>query len=114
MQLTETKTGLKGRARSIVRARQSFNAALPREGRIARQCRRCFVAYNQVAHVHQLRAGVIPANRVSTGTIGRSRVHCAGSVRSGVSMKTKWLKPGIRGLTGNPRLLINYTATVNM
>jgi hypothetical protein len=29
---------------SIARARQSFNAALPREGRIQRACRRAFIA----------------------------------------------------------------------
>ena len=43
MQLT-TETRLKGRARSIARARQSFVASLPREGRVMRQVRRCFIA----------------------------------------------------------------------
>jgi hypothetical protein len=44
MQVIGSSAGLNGRARSIARARQSFIAALPREGRIAKQCRRCFVA----------------------------------------------------------------------
>jgi hypothetical protein len=44
MQLIETKTGLKGRQRSIARARQSFIASKPRLGRIQLQVRRAFVS----------------------------------------------------------------------
>jgi hypothetical protein len=44
MQLIETTATLKGRARSIARARQSFIASNPREGRIMRACRRALIA----------------------------------------------------------------------
>ena len=44
------------RQRSIARARTSFIASLPREGRIAQQCRRCLLAHNQVARMRDLRA----------------------------------------------------------
>ena len=43
MQLT-TEARLKRRQRSIARARQSFIASLPREGRVMRQVRRAFTA----------------------------------------------------------------------
>ena len=49
------------RERSITRARQSFNAALPREGRIARQSRRCFLARKGVASLRELREWCYPA-----------------------------------------------------
>jgi hypothetical protein len=58
MQLT-TETRLKGRVRSIARAARSFNPSLPREGRLARQCRRCFVA-NRVVSMRQLREWCYP------------------------------------------------------
>jgi hypothetical protein len=61
MQLIETRTGLKGRAAAIARARASFNPAKPREGRIARQCRRCFLAHDQVAPVRHLLSWCYPA-----------------------------------------------------
>ena len=46
MHVIGSTAGLKERqrSRSIARARQSFIAALPREGRIRRQTRRAFVA----------------------------------------------------------------------
>src|SRR5947207_1587805 len=45
-----------GRRRSIDTARLSFNAPLPREGRIARQCRRCLIAHDGLATMRELRA----------------------------------------------------------
>jgi hypothetical protein len=51
------------RQRALVRARARFNAALPREGRVARQCRRCFLANNQVARLRQLREFCYPARQ---------------------------------------------------
>src|SRR5215472_10563862 len=46
MQLNSSTAGLKGRARYRDRAWTRVIAALPREGAIARQCRRCFVAHD--------------------------------------------------------------------
>jgi hypothetical protein len=40
------RSALEARRRSIARARQSFIASLPREGRVRRQCRRCFIAHS--------------------------------------------------------------------
>ena len=46
-----------GAARSIARARQSFNASLPRPGsRVATQIRRCLIAHDGVASMAQLRS----------------------------------------------------------
>jgi len=49
------------RSRSIGTARLSFNAALPREGRIARQSRRCFLARQGVASLRELREWCYPS-----------------------------------------------------
>jgi len=43
------------RRASIDRARLSFNAALPREGRITRLCRRCLLVNDGVASMRELR-----------------------------------------------------------
>jgi hypothetical protein len=48
------------RPRSIDRARLAFNAALPRQGRIAKQCHRCFVARDGVATMRELRQWCYP------------------------------------------------------
>jgi hypothetical protein len=60
MQSIETKTTLSRRRASIARARASFNASLPREGRIQRACRRALIAHDGLAHMHQLRAWCYP------------------------------------------------------
>src|SRR5215472_13832835 len=60
MQLT-TETRLKGRVRSIATARLSFNAALPRQGAIIRQTRRCFIARDGVATMRELRSWAYPS-----------------------------------------------------
>jgi hypothetical protein len=43
------------RRRSITRARLSFDASLPREGRIARQCRRCLIAKDRPVTMTELK-----------------------------------------------------------
>jgi len=48
------------RTASIAKARLSFNAALPREGRIARQCRRCLLINDGVATMRELRSWAYP------------------------------------------------------
>jgi hypothetical protein len=49
-----------GRSRFHDSAAQSAIAALPREGRIARQCRRCLIANDQIARMRQLREWCYP------------------------------------------------------
>jgi len=49
-----------GRRRSIERARLSFNAALPRQGRVQRAARRCLIAKNGVASMRDLRDWAYP------------------------------------------------------
>ena len=52
------------RERALVGARARFNAGLPREGRILRQCRRCLVAHNNLATSRDLREWCWPAQPV--------------------------------------------------
>jgi hypothetical protein len=66
------------RRRSIDRTRLIAIAALPRQGAIIRQTRRCLIANDGLASMRQIRSGLIPTNHVSTGTIGRLRERCAG------------------------------------
>jgi hypothetical protein len=61
MQVIETRTRLKGRAAYRDRAYMLVIARLPREGRIARQCRRCFTVRAGVATTADLRAFAYPA-----------------------------------------------------
>jgi hypothetical protein len=44
------------RQRSMFRALQSFNASAPRQGAIARQCRRCLIGHNGVATMAEFKA----------------------------------------------------------
>jgi hypothetical protein len=62
MQLgNRTRTEWGPRQRALVRARARFNAALPREGRIARQSRRCLLARQGVASLRELREWCYPS-----------------------------------------------------
>ena len=51
----QMETKIERRRRSIDTARLSFDAALPRLGRVARQCRRAFYAHDGIATMTQLR-----------------------------------------------------------
>ena len=55
-----TRTVWDKRRRSIDTARLSFNAALPRQGAIIRQTRRCFIARDGVATMRELRSWAYP------------------------------------------------------
>jgi hypothetical protein len=57
---TRTRINWNARSRSIGIARQSFNASLPRSGRLARQCRRALVIGCGVVSMKQLRAWCYP------------------------------------------------------
>jgi hypothetical protein len=58
---TRTRISWNRRQRSADRARLGFNPSLPREGRIAKACRRCFIAHNGLASMRQLRSWAYPA-----------------------------------------------------
>jgi len=49
------------RSHAVSKARLSFNAALPREGRIERQSRRCLLARQGVASLRELRDWCYPS-----------------------------------------------------
>jgi len=62
MQVIGRTASVKERRRRFTDSQaQSAIAALPREGRVARQCRRCFLANNQVARLRQLRTFCYPS-----------------------------------------------------
>jgi len=69
MQLgNRTRTEWGPRQRALVRARARFNAALPREGRIACQSRRCLLARQGVASQRELREWVIRPGSADIGS----------------------------------------------
>jgi hypothetical protein len=61
MQLANrTRTVWGPRQRSVARARQSFNAALPRQGRVMRACRRALIARDGLVSLRELRSWAYP------------------------------------------------------
>jgi len=50
------------RSRSISKARLSFNAALPREGRVIRACRRALIARDGLVSMRELRSWAYPGH----------------------------------------------------
>jgi len=52
---------LTDRQRALVKARARFNAALPRQGRVQRQARRCLLARQGVASLRELREWCYPS-----------------------------------------------------
>jgi hypothetical protein len=69
------------RRRSIVRARQSFIPSAPREGRVMRQVRRCFIAGagKQDRCASWLPGRIPSASVTNAGTDGACAKHCSRS-----------------------------------
>jgi hypothetical protein len=63
---------LRGRSRYPTKEWALAIAALgPRQGAVIRQCRRAFIARNGLVKMTELEPGVMPAESIGIGTIGR-------------------------------------------